>query len=60
MLWHAETFSLLLLFCVRVLCAETVVPVCPPACGLTYYGGVSSISATFSMVLVAFFVTVIW
>ncbi|CAL8080651.1 unnamed protein product [Orchesella dallaii] len=39
---------------------ETVVPVCPPACGLTYYGGAVTISATFSMVLVAFFATLIW
>ncbi|CAL8130911.1 unnamed protein product [Orchesella dallaii] len=38
---------------------ETIVPICPPACGVTYYGGAVSISATFSMILLAFFATLV-
>jgi hypothetical protein len=35
---------------------ETVIPICPPACGQSYYGGVASVAASLSMIITVFVV----
>lgn len=37
---------------------ETVIPVCPPACGQAHYGGVSTITASTIIILITAFVAI--